>query len=144
MVAAIQLATLNRKGQHLSTVKAIALAEEGVYLQGRFEQIPKGVLKRSRCDRWMATLGITLRQRSRPEPCVRFEAHESYVCWPFDVSVSDAHYLAEQRALPEAGQSGYPHLALFSVVDDHSRPWALCSGIRHHPLRDLPTLAEVG
>jgi hypothetical protein len=49
---------------------------------------------------------------------VRFEAHESHACWQFDVSVSDAHYLAEQRALPETGQSGYPHLALFSVVDD--------------------------
>jgi hypothetical protein len=121
MVAAIKLATLNRKGRHLSTAKAIALAEEGVYLEGRFEHIPKGVLTRSCCDRWMATLGITLRQHSRPEPCVRFEAHESNACWQFDVSVSDAHYLAEQRVLPEAGQSGYPHLALFSVVDDHSR-----------------------
>jgi hypothetical protein len=57
----------------------------------------------------MATLGITLRQRSRPEPCVRFEAQESHACWQFDASISDVHYLAEQRALPEAGQSGYPH-----------------------------------
>jgi hypothetical protein len=121
MVAAIKLATLNRKGRHLSTAKAIALAEDGVYLEGRFEHIPKGALTRACCDRWMATLGITLRQRSRPEPCVRFEAQESHACWQFDVSISDAHYLAEQRALPEAGQSGYPHLALFSVVDDHSR-----------------------
>jgi hypothetical protein len=91
MVAAIKLATLNRKGRHLSTAKAIALAEDGVYLEGRFEHIPNGVLTRSCCDRWLATLGITLRQRSRPEPCVRFEAHESHACWPFDMSVSDAH-----------------------------------------------------
>lgn len=42
MVAAIKLATLNRKGRHLSTAKAIALAEDGVYLEGRFEHIPKG------------------------------------------------------------------------------------------------------
>jgi hypothetical protein len=69
----------------------------------------------------MATLGNTLRQRSRPEPCVRFEAHESHACWQFDESISDAHYVAEQRALPEVGQSGYPHLALCSVVGDHSR-----------------------
>ncbi len=51
MVAAIKLAPLNRKGPHLSTAKAIALAEEGVYLEGRFEHLPQGVLKRSRCDR---------------------------------------------------------------------------------------------
>ena len=121
MVAAIKLATLNRKGRHLSTAKAIALAEDGVDLEGRFEHIPKGVLTRSRCDRWMGTLGMTLRHRSRPEPCVRFEAPESTACWQCDVSISDAHDVAEQRALPEAGQSGDPHLALFSVVDEHSR-----------------------
>jgi hypothetical protein len=32
MVAAIKLTTLNRQGRHLSTAKAIALAEDGVYL----------------------------------------------------------------------------------------------------------------
>jgi hypothetical protein len=121
IIAALKLATLNRQGRHLSTAKAIELAEAGFYLEGRFQQIPNGVLKRSRCDRWMEKLGITLRQSLRPEPCVRFEASESNACWQFDIAISDAHYLAEQRALPEAGQSGYPHLGLFSVVDDHSR-----------------------
>src|SRR6266511_507802 len=69
----------------------------------------------------MVTLGMTLRQCLRPEPCVRVGEQESKACWQFDVSISDAHDLAEQRALPEAGQSGYPHLALVSVIDDHSR-----------------------
>jgi hypothetical protein len=121
LVAAIKLATRNRKGRHLSTARAIELVEEGFYLEGRFEQIPKGLLKRSRCDRWMDKLGINLRHGLRPEPCVRFEARESNECWQFDVSVSDVYYLAKQRPVPEAGQSGYPHLGLFSVVDDHSR-----------------------
>jgi hypothetical protein len=69
---------------------------------------------------------------------MRFEAPESNACWPFDVSIADAHYLAEQRALPEAGQSGYPHLALFSVVDDHSRVnYQEYHDDRGHPARDL-------
>src|ERR671915_82086 len=38
LVAAIKLATRNRKGRHLSTARAIELAEEGFYLEGRFEQ----------------------------------------------------------------------------------------------------------
>jgi hypothetical protein len=121
IVAAVKLATRNKKGRHLSTSRAIELAEEGVYLEGRFEQIPKGGLRRSNCDRWMHRLGISIRHSLRQTPAIRFEARESNECWQFDVSVSDAHYLAEQKILPEAGQSGYPHLGLFSVVDDHSR-----------------------
>jgi hypothetical protein len=38
---------------------------------------------------WMATLGMTLRQRQRPEPRVRFEAPESQACWQFDASISE-------------------------------------------------------
>jgi hypothetical protein len=121
VVAAVKLATRNKKGRHLSTSKAIELAEEGVYLEGRFEQIPKGKLQRSNCDRWMQRLGISIHYSLRQTPAIRFEARESNECWQFDISVSDAHYLAEQKVLPEAGQSGYPHLGLFSVVDDHSR-----------------------
>ncbi len=121
IVAAVKLATRNKKGRHLSTGKAIELAEEGVYIEGRFEQIPKGKLLRSNCDRWMGRLGISIRHSLRQTPAIRFEARESNECWQFDISVSDAHYLAEQKPLPEAGQSGWPHLGLFSVVDDHSR-----------------------
>jgi hypothetical protein len=121
IVAAIKLATLNQKGRHLSTKRAIELAEEGFYLEGRFEQIPKNALSRTSCDRWMRLLGINIRSSLRPAPCIRFEAKESNECWQFDISISDSYYLAEQKALPEAGHSGYPHLGLFSVVDDYSR-----------------------
>lgn len=121
IVAAIKLATLNKKGRHLSTSKAISLAEEGFYLEARFEQIPKGVLTRSSCDRWMRSLGINIQGTLRQLPCIRFEAKESNECWQFDISISDAYYLDEQKALPEKNHSGYPHLALFSVVDDYSR-----------------------
>jgi hypothetical protein len=41
--------------------------------------------------------------------------------WQFDVSVSDVYYLAEQKPVPEAGQSGYSHLGLFSVVEENLR-----------------------
>jgi hypothetical protein len=121
IVAAIKLATLNRKRRHLSTQRAIELAEEGFYLEGRFERIPKGILSRPSCDRWMRALGVNIGSSLRPASCIRFEAKESNQCWQFDVSISDAYYLAEQKALPQAGQSGYPHLGLFSVVDDYSR-----------------------
>jgi hypothetical protein len=121
IVAAIKLATRNRKRRHISTARAIELAEEGVFIDGCFEQIPKGVLRRSNCDRWMRQLGITIRHSLRQTPAFRFEARESNECWQFDISISDAYYLAEQKMLPEAGHSGYPHLALFSVVDDYSR-----------------------
>jgi hypothetical protein len=121
IVAAVKLATRNKKGLHLSTSRAIELAEEGVYFEGRYEQIPKGRLQRSNCDRWMHRLGVSIRHSLRQTPAIRFEARESNECWQFDMSVSDAHYLADQKVLPEAGQSGYPHLGLFSVVDDHSR-----------------------
>jgi hypothetical protein len=69
----------------------------------------------------MRQLGISVRNSLRQSPAIRFEASQSNECWQFDISVSDLHYLAEQKALQEAGQSGYPHLALFSVVDDYSR-----------------------
>jgi hypothetical protein len=121
IVAAIKLATRNKQGRHLSTSRAIELAEEGVYLEGRFEQIPRGVFRRTCCDEWMRRLGISVRNSLRQTPAIRFEATHSNECWQFDISVSDAHYLAGQKVLPEAGQSGRPHLGLFSVVDDHSR-----------------------
>ena len=121
IVAAVKIASRNRKGRHLSTERAIELAEEGVYLDGRFEQVPKGTLRRASCDRWMQKLGISIGNSLRQTPAIRFEARQSNECWQFDISVSDLHYLAEQKILPEAGQSGHPHLALFSVVDDHSR-----------------------
>ncbi len=69
----------------------------------------------------MRQLGFTIRHSLREIPAVRFEARGSNECWQFDISVSDAHYLAEQKVLHEAGHSGYPHLGLFSVVDDYSR-----------------------
>lgn len=110
IVAAVKLATRNKKGRHLSTGKAIELAEEGVYIEGRFEQIPKGKLLRSNCDRWMGRLGISIRHSLRQTPAIRFEARESNECWQFDISVSDAHYLAEQKPLPETGQSGWSRI----------------------------------
>src|SRR6266511_1714145 len=58
IVAAIKLATRNKQGRHLSTSRAIELAEEGVYLEGRFEQIPRGVFRRTCCDEWMRRLGM--------------------------------------------------------------------------------------
>ncbi len=95
---------------------------ETVYRQiARLRGPRQGILHRANCDRWMQRLGISIRQSLRQTPAVRFEAQQSNECWQFDISVSDAHYLAEQKVLPEAGQSGYPHLGLFSVVDDHSR-----------------------
>lgn len=121
IVAALKLASLNKKGKHLSTAKALLLAEEGVYLEAKFEQIPPGVLSRSSCDRWMRNGGINIHSSLRQAACIRFEAQESNECWQFDISISDAYYLGEQKALPEVGRSGYPHLALFSVVDDYSR-----------------------
>jgi hypothetical protein len=51
MVAALKLATLHRQGRHLSTAKAITLAEDGVDLEGRYEHIPTGVRTGSCCDR---------------------------------------------------------------------------------------------
>jgi hypothetical protein len=95
IVAALKFATRNQKGRHLSTDRAIELAEEGVYIDGRFEQIPKGALRRSNCDRWMRQLGISVRNSLRQSPAIRFEASQSNECWQFDISVSDLHYLAE-------------------------------------------------
>src|SRR5262245_60646686 len=74
LIAAVKLATRNQKGRHLSTARAIEMVEEGVYIDDRFEQVPKGALRRSNCDRWMRQLGITVRNSLRPIPAVRFEA----------------------------------------------------------------------
>ncbi len=51
MVAAIKLATLNRKGRHLSTAKAIALAEDGAGpAPGKGGAPGRGVIHPARLD----------------------------------------------------------------------------------------------
>lgn len=121
IVAALKLASLNKKGRHLSTTRAIELAEAGVYIDGKLKQIPKGVLNRVTADRWMQQLGINIVGSMKQSACVRFQAQQSNECWQFDISISDAYYLAQQKSLTPAQQETYPHLALFSVVDDYSR-----------------------
>ena len=119
IVAALKLRTSNRKGRRLSTNRAIELLEDhGVETPDGLVRVPKGLLKRSTLNRWMARLELDHARIIRPSAAVRFEARHSNECWQFDMSPSDLKRIA-RPAWVEPGR-GEPTLMLFSVIDDRS------------------------
>jgi hypothetical protein len=120
VIAAMKLRTLNKKGRHVSTVRAIELLEEyGMETPMGFVQPPKGLLTKSTVNHYLVEWGYDLDRLTRQPPAVRFQAECSNECWHFDLSPSDLKHLEEQPAWVEPGR-GKPTLMLFSVVDDRS------------------------
>lgn len=119
LIAALKLRTTNKKGRHVSTVRAIELLEEyGVETPQGLIQSPKGVLSRSTVNRYLSSWHLDHPYLSREPAAVRFQAEHSNDCWQFDLSPSDLKHIDTPEWVdPSRGQ---PTLMLFSVVDDRS------------------------
>ena len=119
LIAALKLRTTNKKGRHLSTLRAIELLEKyGVETKQGHIQAPAGLLTKTTVDRYLVRLGLDQPRLTRQPPAVRFQAESSNDCWQFDLSPSDLKHIAEPSWV-EPGR-GQPILMLFSVVDDRS------------------------
>jgi hypothetical protein len=119
IIAALKLRTLNKKGRHLSTRKAIELLEEdGVETPDGLVRATKGLLSRATVDRFMRQAGYDLARITRPIAAVRFQAKRSNEMWHFDMSPSDLKQVKAPLWIDE--RRGKPTLMLFSVVDDRS------------------------
>lgn len=119
IVAALKIRTANRKGRHLSTVRAIELLEtDGVETPNGLVKARPGLLKRATIDRLLRASGLDHARVARPTAAVRFQARRSNELWHFDMSPSDLKQV-EAPLWIEQGR-GKPTLTLFSVVDDRS------------------------
>lgn len=119
LIAALKLRTTNKKGRHLSTVRAIELLENyGVETLQGLVKAPKGLLSKATVNRCLTYWGLDQTRMTRQPPAVRFQAEYSNDCWQFDLSPSDLKHIKAPLWI-EPGQS-QPTLMLFSVVDDRS------------------------
>jgi hypothetical protein len=119
IVAALKIRTSNRKGRHLSTVRAIELMEEhGVETPDGLVKPPMGTLRRTTVNRYLREWGYDHARMTRPLLAVRFQARRSNELWQFDMSPSELKSV-KQPLWIEPGR-GNPTLMLFSVVDDRS------------------------
>lgn len=119
IVAALKIRTNNKKGRHLSTVRAIELMEEhGVETPDGLVKPPAGTLKRTTVNRYLRDWGYDHARMIRPPSAVRFQAGRSDELWQFDMSPSDLKHVPHPLWI-EPGR-GNPTLMLFSVIDDRS------------------------
>lgn len=119
VIAAFKIRTCNKKGRHVSTVRAIELLEEyGMETPHGFIKPAKGVLTKTTVNRYLKAWGYDHLSMTRQPPAVRFQATHSNECWHFDLSPSDLKHV-KQPLWVEPGR-GNPLLMLYSVVDDRS------------------------
>jgi hypothetical protein len=119
IIAAIKIRTTNKKGRHISTVRAIELLEKsGMDTPDGFVKLPAGLLTRSSVNHYLKALGYDNERMTRQPPAVRFQAQHSNECWHFDLSTSDLKHV-KQPLWVKTGR-GNPLLMLYSVVDDRS------------------------
>jgi hypothetical protein len=119
IIAAFKIRTSNKKGRHISTVRAIELLEEhGMETPDGFVQPPKGLLTKSTVNYYLKAWGYDHTSMTRQPPAVRFQAENSNDCWHFDLSPSDLKQIKQPNWV-QPGR-GNPQLMLYSVVDDRS------------------------
>lgn len=119
IIAALKIRTTNKKGRHLSTVRAIALMETyGIETPDGLVQPPAGLLRRSTVNRYLRQWGYDHTRMTREPPAVRFQARRSNELWQFDLSPSDLKQV-KHPLWAEVGR-GHPTLMLYSIVDDRS------------------------
>jgi len=119
IVAAMKLRTLNGKGRHLSTVRAIEILEEhGVETPTGPARLTHGLLSKATVNRYLRQWGYDHDRMTRAPAAVRFQAEHSNALWHFDLSPSDLKHV-DCPAWVEPGR-GTPTLMIYSVVDDHS------------------------
>jgi hypothetical protein len=118
-IAAMKLRTLNGKGRHLSTARAIQILEEhGVETPGGPVRLPPGLLGKATANRYLRQWGYDHERMTRPPAALRFQAEQSNALWHFDLSPSDLKQI-DCPAWVEPGR-GTPTLMIYSVVDDRS------------------------
>jgi len=84
VIAALKIRTCNKKGRHVSTVRAIELLEEyGMETPQGFVQPPQGMLTRSTVNYYLKTWGYDHQRMTRQPPAVRFQATHSNECLAF-------------------------------------------------------------
>jgi hypothetical protein len=90
IISALKLRTLNRKGRHLSTNRAIELLEgEGVETPGGLVRLTPGTLTVTTANRYLRQWGYNHAHMIRQPAAVRFQAEQSNALWQFDMSPSD-------------------------------------------------------
>jgi hypothetical protein len=90
IIAAFKISTRNKKGRHISTVRALELLEKyGISTPDGFVQLPEGLLSKSTVNYYLKAWGYDQTSMTRQPPAVRFQAELSNDCWHFDLSPSD-------------------------------------------------------
>jgi len=119
IIAAMKIRSLNKKGRHLSTIRAISILEtEGMETPYGYLKLTPGLLNKSTVNHYLKTWDYDLDSLTQPTPAVRFQANHSNECWQFDLSPSDLKYLKNPSWVQP--WRGNPQLMLYSVVDDLS------------------------
>lgn len=119
IIAAMKVRTANKKGRHLSTVRAIELLEKyGVETPDGAVQPASGLLTKTTVNRYLQAWGYDDARMTRAPPAVRFQAKRSNECWQFDMSPSDLKEVKHPLWIDP--KRGNPTLMLYSVVDDRS------------------------
>lgn len=119
VIAALKIRTMNKKGRHISTVRAIEVLEgQGIEAPDGLVKPEKGQLRKATVNRYLKQWGFDHRTLTYQAPAVRFQARHSNECWQFDLSPSDLKHLEEP--LWHDPSKGRPILMLYSVVDDRS------------------------
>jgi len=120
VVAAFKIRTLNKKGRHISTKRAIEILQQnGMKIGNEFIQPPAGVLTVTTVNRYLRLWGYDHHTLLRESPAARFQAKYSNQCWHFDLSPSDLKHLEKPPAWVDPSR-GNPTLMLYSVADDRS------------------------
>ena len=118
-IAAMKLRTMNGKGRHLSTARAIQILEDhGVETPEGPVRLTPGLLSKATANRYLRQWGYDHDRMARPPAAVRFQAEHSNALWHFDLSPSDLKQV-ECPPWVEPGR-GAPTLMIYSVVDDRS------------------------
>lgn len=114
MVAAVQLATHNKKGHICSTRRAIEVLENSVGYGDKKFCLPKGKLTVSTANRWLKILRIRDGRKFRIIVPIHFRAENSNQLWQVDTSPSDAKYFGDRK------RSDGKTPQFYAVTDDHS------------------------
>lgn len=120
VIAAFKIRTLNKKGRHISTGRALEILEDaGVIIGDGLVKIKEGVLNKSTVNRYLKKFGLNHSTLRRESPAPRFQAEFSNDIWHFDLSPSDLKQLEAPPQWVQPGQRN-PTFMLYSVMDDKS------------------------
>lgn len=119
VIAALKVRTTNKKGRHISTVRALEILEKyGIETPQGLLKVEPGVLNKTMVNRYLKIFGYDQTTLTCQPPSVRFQAEFSNACWQFDMSPSELKHV--EKPLWIEASKGAPTLMLFSLVDDRS------------------------